>query len=68
MSSDLINLDFLYGHCELVQVQERVGDKIHMGGYTIEYDRNGIEKSRSAIRWNVTVHCGDEATARSLAP
>jgi hypothetical protein len=59
-------LEDMLGHCKLVSVQKRIGDKIYLGGYTIYYDQYGVERNRSEVRWNVTVDCGDVETAMSL--
>lgn len=66
MSEPTFRLDDMLGHCKLVSVQERRGDKIYLGGYSIDYDKHGIERGRTKVRWNVVVDCGDLATARSL--
>jgi hypothetical protein len=59
-------LNDLLGHVQLVSVQERRGEKIYLGGYSIDYDYQGRERSRSEVRWNVVVDCGDVATAMGL--
>lgn len=67
MSEPTFCLNDILGHVQLVSVQERRGDKIYLGGYSIDYDFQGSERSRSEVRWNVVVDCSDEATAKSLS-
>jgi hypothetical protein len=53
----------LFGYNKIVSVAERRGENIYLGGYSIQYDRDGVEVSRSPVRWNVLVDCGDAKTA-----
>ena len=51
------------GQRRLVTTHKRVGNKVYLGGYSIDYDRNGIEVSRTENRWNCVMDCGDNKLA-----
>lgn len=55
--SDTIAIDILYGHRELVQVREVRDGKLWLGGYSIGYDRNGVETGRTPVSWNCALYC-----------
>lgn len=55
MDEPTFMLDQISGHIEMVSVQEKRGRETWLGGYSIEYDRYGVERSRSPVRWNVVL-------------
>lgn len=66
MTEPTFRLNDILGHMKIVSVQERRGDKIYLGAYSIDYDRYGVERSRTEVNFNCVVDCGDEATAMSM--
>jgi hypothetical protein len=54
------------GHLQLVQVSEVRGTRIYRGGYSIRYDANGVEVSRSAVSWYCFIECNDKSTLAQM--
>jgi hypothetical protein len=63
--SSAIMIDVFYGYMKLVHVRERHGSRIWLGGYSITFDREGNEISRTPVTWNGMVDCGSIGLAMS---
>lgn len=57
---DQIRCDLIFGRIELVPTFECRGSKLVMGGYSIRYDENGREVSRSKNEPMCSLDCGSE--------
>lgn len=64
--NEMIEIKMILGHIRLVPMYERRGSKIYMGGYSIRYNENWREISRTENTWNGAVECWDEETARQM--
>lgn len=47
-----INVDDVLGWVQLVRVHKVEDGRIHLGGYSIRYDRQNREVSRTTVTWN----------------
>lgn len=47
-----IKFDMFLGHIEIVNTKRWEGDTLILGGYSIHYDRNGVETHRTKDRPN----------------
>jgi hypothetical protein len=48
----MINIDEVTGWVQLVRVEKVENGRLHMGGYSIRYDRENREVSRTPVTWH----------------
>lgn len=51
----MINIDDVMGWVQLMRVEKVEDGRLWLGGYSIRYDREGKEVSRSPVQWNCTI-------------
>ena len=45
----------IYGHCKIAETFSSDGKHLLLGGYSITYDKDGNEVSRTENQWNVRI-------------
>lgn len=51
-SGVMVSVDDIFGWVQLVRVEKVEDGRLYLGGYSIRYDRQNKEVSRTPVTWN----------------